>query len=52
MLVVHRAREIYFSLGSPLPAGFSMALDVYYDFDEVEDYYSALMLAWARDIIE
>ena len=45
-------REIYFSLGSPLPLGFSMALDVYYVFDEVEDYYSALMLAWARDIIE
>ena len=45
-------REIYFSLGSPLPAGFSMALDVYYDFDEVEDYYSTLMLAWTRDISE
>lgn len=32
-------REIYGSLGVPLPLGVSMALDLYYDFDEVNDLY-------------
>ena len=32
-------REIYGSLGLPLPIGFSMALDAYYDFDEINDIY-------------
>ena len=45
-------REVYLSLGVPLPAGFSVALDVYYDFDEMEDYYSTLGLGWEYGITE
>jgi len=43
-------REIYLSLGTDLPASFSLALDIYYDFDELDDYYSLLSLSYAHDI--
>jgi hypothetical protein len=43
-------REIYLSLGTELPAGFSVALDIYYDMDEVTDYYSVLGLTYACEI--
>ena len=45
-------REVYLSLGVPLTAGLSLAFDVYYDFDEVEDYYSTLGLDWEYGISE
>ena len=32
-------REIYGSLGVPLPAGFSMVLDLFWDIDEINDIY-------------
>lgn len=46
------SREIYLSLGTGLPAGFSVALDVYYDIDEMEEYYSVLGVSYAYDINE
>jgi uncharacterized protein (TIGR02001 family) len=39
-------REIYLTLGTGLPAGFSTELGVYYDFDEVDDYYAVLGLGY------
>ena len=45
-------REIYISLGMGLPAGFSVALDYYYDFDEVKEYYSVFGLSYAYNISE
>ena len=43
-------REVYLSLGLPLGAGFTTTLDTYYDFDEIDDYYSKLGLAYGYDI--
>lgn len=40
-------REIFAKLGVPLPVGFSMDLDVYYDFDEVNDVYINLGFDYA-----
>ncbi len=45
-------REVYLSLGMGLPAGFSVALDVYYDIDEIEEYYSVFGVSYAYDISE
>jgi hypothetical protein len=45
-------REIYGSLGVPLPVGFSMALDVYYDIDEVNDIYINLGFDYAYNFTE
>lgn len=45
-------REIYLSLGMGLPAGFSAALDLYYDIDEVEEFYGVLGLGYSYAINE
>lgn len=45
-------REAYLSLGYGLPAGFGVALDIYYDFDEVHDYYATFGISYALDISE
>ena len=43
-------REFYVSLGTALPAGFSVSLDYYYDFDEVEEFYTVLGLSYSYEI--
>jgi hypothetical protein len=43
-------REVYLSLAYGLPASLSVGLDFYYDFDEVEDYYSRLNVGWGMDL--
>jgi hypothetical protein len=43
-------REVYLSLGLPLFAGLSTALDTYYDFDELEEYYSKLSFSYGLGI--
>lgn len=43
-------REFYISLGTALPAGFSVSFNYYYDFDEVEDFYSVLGLSYSYTI--
>ncbi|WP_372683336.1 hypothetical protein [Desulfosarcina sp.] len=43
-------RELYVSLGMALPAGFSLAWDVYRDIDEIKEWYTSLGLTYAYDI--
>lgn len=45
-------REIYGSLGVPLPAGFSMDLDFYWDFDERNDIYIDLGFDYSHDFTD
>jgi hypothetical protein len=40
-------REFFVSIGVEIIEGFSTGLDIYYDFDEVEDYYANLSLAYS-----
>lgn len=39
-------REVYFSLGTGVTEAFSVGFDLYYDFDEVDDFYSALSCSY------
>lgn len=45
-------REVYLSLAYGLPASLSVGLDIYYDFDEVEDYYNVLSVGWGMDLAQ
>ena len=45
-------REIYGSLGVPLPLGVSLALDLYYDIDEISDIYIDLGFNYAYDFTQ
>ncbi len=43
-------RELYLSLGMGLPAGFSLALDIYRDIDELKEWYTSLGISYAYAI--
>ena len=45
-------REVYISLSMGLPADLSIALDWYYDFDEVDTYYSVLGVSYSHNFSE
>lgn len=42
--------ELYLSLAYALPANLSVGFDIYYDFDEVEEYYAVMSLGYAMDL--
>ena len=44
--------ELYLSLAYALPANLSVGFDIYYDFDEVEEYYTVLSLGYATDLTQ
>ena len=45
-------REVYLNLGMGLTDALSAALDIYYDIDEVEDFYSVLSLGYSIALSE
>lgn len=45
-------REVYLSLSKGITDSFSAGLDIYYDIDEVDDYYAVLNLVYSLGISE
>ncbi len=45
-------REIYGSLGYPIIGGFSAGLTIYYDVDEIHDYYADVAVDYSYDFSE
>jgi len=45
-------REVYGSISIEPFTGFHTGVNVYYDFDEVEDYYVSLNIGYSRELIE
>ncbi len=45
-------REVYTSLSYPLIGGLSAGFDFYYDWDEVDGYYTDLGLTYGMDLID
>ncbi|MGM0453237.1 MAG: MltA-interacting MipA family protein [Thermodesulfobacteriota bacterium] len=44
------SREIFLSLSTPLGGGTSIGFDGYYDFDECDDYYADVYVAYSREL--
>ena len=49
---IEGTREIFLSLGMDLFEGLGAGLDIYYDFDEVEEYYISLSLGYSVALSE
>jgi hypothetical protein len=45
-------REVYGSVSVEPFDGFHTGINVYYDFDEVEDYYMSMNIGYSRELIE
>lgn len=45
-------REVYGSLSHPLFSGLSVGMNFYYDFDEVESYYTDLGLSYEMELMD
>lgn len=45
-------REVYGSISIEPFTGFTTGVNVYYDFDEVEDYYVSLNIGYSRELVE
>lgn len=44
--------EIYLSLAYGLPFNLSVGLDIYYDYDELDEVYAALSVGYAQDLTD